>query len=173
MDELNADPLYLSLRQARRLILCNCTSIICQMTTPTGPDLCYALAARKKARYLTRLYDSKLAPAGLSVSQFSILSLLGTHGSLKLAALGELLIMERTSLVRALKPLQAAAYVVTELPEPGKGRSFDLRLSATGRQKVAQAEPLWHDAQREFEAGIGRERAVAQRNAVLELKLSV
>ena len=139
------------------------------MKTPTGPDLCYALAARKKARYLTRLYDSRLAPTGLSVSQFSILSLLDAHGRLKLAELGERLIMERTSLVRALKPLQAAGYVVTELPD--SGRSFDVLLSAAGVQKVAESAPLWRAAQRDFEKEVGRERAVTQRNDVLELHL--
>jgi DNA-binding MarR family transcriptional regulator len=139
------------------------------MTNPTGPNLCYALAARKKARYLTRLYDSRLAPAGLSVSQFTILSLLEEHGRLKLAALGEMLIMERTSLVRALKPLQTAGYVVTETPD--SGRAFDVLLSAAGLQKVAEAAPLWRAAQREFEKEVGRDRAVSQRNDVLALNL--
>jgi DNA-binding MarR family transcriptional regulator len=139
------------------------------MTNPTGPNLCYALAARKKARYLTRLYDSRLAPAGLSVSQFTILSLLEEHGRLKLAALGEMLIMERTSLVRALKPLQTAGYVVTETPD--SGRAFDVLLSAAGLQKVAEAAPLWRAAQRDFEKEVGRDRAVSQRNDVLALNL--
>jgi DNA-binding MarR family transcriptional regulator len=139
------------------------------MTNPTGPNLCYALAARKKARYLTRLYDSRLAPAGLSVSQFTILSLLEEHGRLKLAALGEMLIMERTSLVRALRPLQTAGYVVTETPD--SGRAFDVLLSAAGLQKVAEAAPLWRAAQREFEKEVGRDRAVSQRNDVLALNL--
>jgi hypothetical protein len=77
------------------------------MATPSGPHLCYALAARKSDRHLSRLYDSHLAPAGLSVSQFSILGLLKEHGRRKITELADMLIMERTSLVRALKPLQA------------------------------------------------------------------
>lgn len=137
------------------------------MMTPTGPDLCYALAARKQARYLTRLYDGKLAPAGLSVSQFSILSLLDAHGRLKLAALGELLVMERTSLVRALKPLQTAGLVVSQLPD--SGRAFDVLLSDAGRRKIVEAQPLWRAAQREFETSVGAERAALQRNEVLAL----
>lgn len=139
------------------------------MMTPTGPNLCYALAARKQARYLSRLYDSKLAALGLSISQFSILTLLDTHGRLKLAALAEMLVMERTSLVRALKPLQAAGYVLTERPD--RGRSFDVLLSAAGRDAVAQGVPLWSQAQAEFEQAIGRERAVQQRNEILALHL--
>ncbi|MDB5818183.1 MAG: transcriptional regulator [Rhizobacter sp.] len=140
------------------------------MVTPTGPDLCYALAARKKARYLSRFYDGKLAPCGLSISQFSILSLLRAHGSLKLAKLAELLVMERTSLVRALKPLQTSGWVVTE--RPVGERSFELRLLPAGLQKVGEAAPLWFEAQAAFEAQVGRDSAVRLRNQILELKLA-
>ena len=139
------------------------------MPTPTGPDLCHALAARRKARYLSRLYDSQLAPAGLSVSQFSILSLLQAHGRLKLTDLAQRLIMERTSLVRALKPLQAADLVVTERPDGG--RAFDVMLTPAGLEKLAEAAPLWNGAQSAFEAEVGQERAVRLRDEVLALNL--
>jgi hypothetical protein len=36
------------------------------MATPSRSYVCYALAARKSARHLSRLYDSHWAPAGLS-----------------------------------------------------------------------------------------------------------
>ena len=93
------------------------------MATPNRSYLCYALAARKSARHLSRLYDSHLAPADLSVSQFSILRLLKEHGRLKITQLAQLLIMERTSLVRALKPLQASGWVVAERSD--NRRAFD------------------------------------------------
>ena len=82
------------------------------MATPNGPYRCYALAARKNARHLSRLYDRWLAPAELSVSQFSILALVDAHGQLKITELADMLSMERTTLVRALKPLQTAGWVV-------------------------------------------------------------
>src|SRR5262245_36800244 len=87
------------------------------MATPNDPYRCYALAARKNARYLSRLYDRWLAPAELSVSQFSILALLDAHGQLKISELADMLTMERTSLIRALKPLQTAGWVVAERPD--------------------------------------------------------
>ena len=136
---------------------------------PSGPHLCYALAARQNARHLSRLYDSHLAPAGLSVSQFSILSLLEAYDTLKITKLAEMLIMERTTLVRALKPLQAAGWVVADKPE--SGRSFDMTLSRSGLEKVAEAVPLWRAAQAAFEQEVGRDRAVRIRNEILELNL--
>jgi len=136
---------------------------------PSGPHLCYALAARQNARHLSRLYDSHLAPAGLSVSQFSILALLEAYDTLKITKLAEMLIMERTTLVRALKPLQTAGWVVAGKPE--SGRSFDMTLSRSGLEKVAEAVPLWRAAQAAFEQEVGRDRAVRIRNEILELNL--
>jgi DNA-binding MarR family transcriptional regulator len=139
------------------------------METPSGPRLCYALAARKSARYLSRLYGSHLAPAGLTVSQFSILGLLKQHGRLKITELADMLMMERTSLVRALKPLQASGSVVAD--RSGNGRAFDVTLSASGLEKVAEAMPLWAAAQAAFEGEVGRDRAIRLRDEILELNL--
>lgn len=138
------------------------------MHTPTGPNECYALAARRHARYLSRFYDGKLASVGLSVSQFSILSYLEEHKLLKLLDLADMLVMERTSLVRALKPLQSAGWVIAE--RPTSGRSFDLRLSPAGIQKVEEAAPLWREAQAAFEEHAGRDTAVQLRGQILDLK---
>jgi DNA-binding MarR family transcriptional regulator len=137
------------------------------MATPTAPYLCYALAARKHARQVSRLYDSHLAPAELSVSQFSILALLEAHGQLKITELVDMLGMERTSLVRALKPLQSSGWVIAERPD--SGRSFDVKLTRRGYKKVAQALPLWKSAQAALEREVGRDRAVRLRDEILEL----
>ncbi|NEI19262.1 MarR family transcriptional regulator [Rhizobium leguminosarum] len=138
------------------------------MPTPTGPHLCYALAARQNARHLSRLYDNHLAPAGLSVSQFSILSLLEAYQSLKITSLAEMLSMERTTLVRALKPLQAAGWVVAGRTS---GRAFDVTLSPSGVAKVSEAVPLWENAQAAIEREVGQDRAVRMRDEILELNL--
>jgi DNA-binding MarR family transcriptional regulator len=137
------------------------------MATPNEPYRCYTLAARKNARHLSRLYDRWLAPAELSVSQFSILALLDAHGQLKITELADMLSMERTSLVRALNPLQTAGWVVAERAD--SGRSFDVKLSGRGHKKLAQARPLWKSAQAAFEREVGRERAVRLRDEILEL----
>src|SRR6516162_1114561 len=132
------------------------------MATPNDPCRCYALAARKNARHLSRLYDRWLAPAELS-----ILALLDAHGQLKITELADMLSMERTSLVRALNPLQTAGWVVAERPD--SGRSFDVKLSGRGHKKLAPALPLWNSAQAAFEREVGRDRAVRLRDEILEL----
>jgi DNA-binding MarR family transcriptional regulator len=139
------------------------------MATSNRPYLCYALAARKSARHLSRLYDSHLAPTGLSVSQYSILALLQRYAPLKFDELADIMTMERTTLVRALKPLHAAGWVVTERPD--NGRAFDVTLSPSGLEKFAEATPLWAKAQAAFENEVGRDRAIRFRDGILEFKL--
>ncbi len=80
-----------------------------------------------------------------------------------------MLIMERTSLVRALKPLQASGWVVAERSD--NGRAFDVTLSPSGLEKLAEAMPLWAEAQAAFEREIGRDRAIRLRDGILELNL--
>jgi DNA-binding MarR family transcriptional regulator len=136
------------------------------MTEIDGPDLCYSLATRRGARYLARLYDRRLAPAGITISQFSILSLLERHPGVSVAELARQMVMERTTLVRALRPLQAAGLVQSE---PGSGRALKLFASASGLRKVAEALPAWEAAQAEFETAFGHDRAARLRGDILEL----
>jgi DNA-binding MarR family transcriptional regulator len=132
-----------------------------------GPDLCYSLAARRSARYLTRLYDRHIASTGLASSQFSILSMLECYPGISVAELARTMVMERTTLVRALKPLQEAGWVQSESAGPGRA----LRLSATraGLRKVAEALPAWQAAQAEFEATFGQARAARLRDDILDV----
>ena len=139
------------------------------MSARSGPHLCYALAARKSDRYLSRLYDSHLAPTGLSVSQFAILGLLSVHGPLKITELADMLILERTSLVRALRPLQASGWVTAKRSD--NDRAFDVALSQAGVEKLAEAMPLWAEAQAAFEGEVGRDRAIQFREEILALNL--
>lgn len=132
-----------------------------------GPDLCYSLAARRSARYLARLYDRHFAAAGISSSQFSILSLLERQPDISIAELARKMVMERTTLVRALRPLQDAGLVKSEAAE--RGRALKLSASSAGLKKVAEARPAWKAAQAEFESAFGPDRAARLRSDILEI----
>ncbi len=133
------------------------------------PTLCYCQASRRSARYLTRTYDRHLAPAGISVSQYAILIALEREPDLLVAELAERMVMERTTLVRALQPLRQAGYVVSG--QAGSGRSLALSLSSRGLKKVTEARPLWDAAQNEFEGSFGVRRAVKLRKEMLAASL--
>lgn len=83
------------------------------------------------------------------------------------AGLALAMTMERTTLVRALQPLQKEGWVVSRAPK--HGRAMELSLAAAGKRKVDEAAPLWQSAQQAFDAEFGRERAIALRAALLDI----
>ena len=111
-------------------------------------DFCNCFAARQAARALTRDYERHLAPTGLTSSQFSILILIDERPGVGMRELADELVMDRTSLVRALKPLQRDGLVVIGAAASGGPRQNALALTAAGIAKLADAEPLWRNARR-------------------------
>lgn len=75
------------------------------------------------------------------------------------------MVIERTTLLRALKPLQLLGYEKS-VKESGR-RTIRLAVTALGAVKLADAEPLWEAAQREREQEIGKSEALALRAAFL------
>jgi DNA-binding MarR family transcriptional regulator len=137
---------------------------------PTSPRLsaCNCFATRRAARYITRLYERHLSGAQLTSAQFSILALLDERGSETMNGLAKLLLMDRTTLLRALKPLQRGA-LLNARPSTDDARQLTLSLSPAGRRKLQHAVSLWQDAQREFEAQVGSARAARMRRDLLTL----
>lgn len=72
------------------------------------------------------------------------------------------MVMDRTSLVRAIKPMQRDGLLITKAAARDT-RKLVLSLSSLGQNKVSEAEPLWEKAQREFESRVGPERAAQWR----------
>jgi hypothetical protein len=70
-----------------------------------GPEECTCLAIRQAARHITQFYDQHLAPAGLRITQFSILAKLRRLGPMTINALADELVMDRTTLGRNILPL--------------------------------------------------------------------
>lgn len=137
------------------------------MNEISGPDLCHCLAARRNARFLTRLYDRHLSAAGISVSQFSLLAKLAEQPDISISQLAEYMVMERTTLIRALKPLQAANFVHSRAE--GSRSALRLSISKAGIAKFEESEPLWLEAQKEFEAYAGFDKAASIRGLLLPI----
>lgn len=110
---------------------------------------CHCLAARRRARALTRLYEDRLRPLGLRATQFSILAALALKGPTRLTDLADVLGLERTTLTRSADVLEDAGWVGTADSEDGRERV--LELTDAGRRKVEEAYPAWHAAQDEAE----------------------
>src|SRR5271157_2996991 len=79
--------------------------------------LCNCQAIRQAARQVTQLYDRHLAPVGLRTTQFSLLARLERAGPLAINELAARMVMDRTTMGRALRPLQREGLVAID---PGR-----------------------------------------------------
>ncbi|WP_157972627.1 MarR family winged helix-turn-helix transcriptional regulator [Haloprofundus halophilus] len=110
---------------------------------------CHCLAARKRAREITRLYEEKLRPHGLRATQFSILAALAQTEPTPLGELADLLGLDRTSLTRSANRLEDEGWI--DEAESDDDRMRKLKLTPTGREKIERAYPAWEEAQDEVE----------------------
>jgi DNA-binding MarR family transcriptional regulator len=138
------------------------------MKTPSTLTSCNCFAVRQAARQVTRLYESHLAGAGLTSAQFSILGALGEGGPMTMADLASALVMDRTTLLRAMKPLQREDLLKSS-SSAADPRQLVFALSAAGERRLKEALPLWAKAQEEFEADIGPREAARLRHSLLTL----
>ncbi|KVV55098.1 MarR family transcriptional regulator [Burkholderia territorii] len=129
---------------------------------------CNCLALRQAARFVTQLYERHLAPVGVTPAQFSIMANLSRRPGLLMSELADTLVMDRTTLLRALKPLQRDGFVAATASEHD-ARAHALRLTKLGERTYAQAKVAWQAAQEEFETQFGRERAKALRDELFSL----
>jgi DNA-binding MarR family transcriptional regulator len=123
---------------------------------------CHCFALRQAARYVSALYDRHLAPSGLATSQYSLLAVIHAYPGIGMQQLSERLVMDRTSLVRAIKPLARDGYV-QQAPAPDNSRKLVFSLTAAGQAKFKEARACWVQAQAEYEAGVGAGRAAKLR----------
>lgn len=113
-------------------------------------DSCLCLDVQRTARALARRYDEALRPTGLTNGQFSILMSLNRPRPPAIRDIARLLAMDRTTLTAALKPLERRGLLTVSVAE-GDRRSRHLALTAAGRALMAEAVPLWMNAQAETE----------------------
>lgn len=119
-------------------------------------DLCTCMNLRKASRAITQYYDRMLQPTGLRATQFTILVVTATAGSITITKLAKRLVMDRTTLTRNLRPLEKQGLIKISAGEDQRTRC--LTLSPNGRKKLAKALPLWEKAQQHFEKGLGQAR---------------
>ncbi|ABR91561.1 transcriptional regulator, MarR family [Janthinobacterium sp. Marseille] len=137
------------------------------MSTPVA-NVCNCFAARKAARFITQIYERHLQKAGITGSQYTILTVVRSRPGISMLELAEELGMDRTSLVRALKPLYREAYIV-DAPSETDSRKMLLTLSRAGITKFEESDPHWRAAQQEWNNKVGSERAKALREELISL----
>ena len=108
-------------------------------------DNCMGMRVRRAARVVGNYYDLQLKSAGLKGTQFTLLNAIFLNPSITITQLADLLLLNRTTLNRNLKPLERQGLVRTG---PGKDqRTRVLKLTQEGRGILLRALPLWVEAQ--------------------------
>ncbi|MFP3155842.1 MarR family transcriptional regulator [Lachnospiraceae bacterium ZAX-1] len=127
---------------------------------------CHCLNVRRTGQMITDMYNKNLAPSGLTVSQFSILSQLGCSESVSVSEIAAALSLERTTLVRNLKILEKKGLICDNA---SKGRSRQITLSEKGASCYDTARPFWENAQSNLEDAIGVESLALLANTLARL----
>jgi DNA-binding MarR family transcriptional regulator len=117
------------------------------------PAICNCLALRQAARHASQLYDRHLAPEGLTTSQYSILAKLARLGPQSINALAAMMVMDRTTTTRAVRPLERDRLIAIAPGEDGRTRV--VRITPAGEKRAKAAAARWREAQKEFEAAYG------------------
>jgi DNA-binding MarR family transcriptional regulator len=117
---------------------------------------CPGMRTRQAARALSRLYDEALRPLGIQGSQLSVLVAVAMHGESG-AAIGQLarvLVMDRTTLTRNLRPLERAGLLRTA-PSVRDRRARVIVLTRGGERMLERAYPAWEAATRRIGSSFG------------------
>jgi DNA-binding MarR family transcriptional regulator len=114
---------------------------------------CPCLAARRRARALTRHFDAYLRPHGLRSTQFSVLAALAQRGPTGRGRLADGLGLERTTLTRSAATLERQGWI--ETLEADDARERPLALTTDGRRALDAALPAWKAALDRLERGDG------------------
>ncbi len=108
-----------------------------------NPCLCDSL--RQATRSVTRMYDDALRPAGIRITQYTVLAYLAGKGESRVRDLGAGLLIEETTLTRSLKLLEDSGWIRIRQGEDRRERHVS--ITASGRTLLVRAKPLWERVQ--------------------------
>lgn len=135
-----------------------------QTAARTMAAQCYCFRARRLSRRLTRLYDEALRPLGVQTSQLAVLMAvaLAPEDGAPLGLLADVLVMDRTTLSRNLRPLEKLG-LLRVARSPRDARAKLVLLTAPGQRVIADSLPLWKRAQAGVARAVGRDAAAELR----------
>ena len=117
---------------------------------------CACFNVRRVARVITQFFDAEVRRHGVRPTQTPILGALRAKRGWGMAELSDWLGMERTTLLRNLRPLQRDGLV--RVNGGGRGGHVELEITEKGRAAMAKIYPAWRSAQNKVVATLGKER---------------
>lgn len=126
---------------------------------------CLARQAAMTARAVGRVYAATLRPLGLPPTQVHLLGALTIYPDAGMAELSDILLLDRSTLVRNLKLLERDGLIVSSRPPGSRTKRF--ALTAAGTAKFEAAQPLWRAAHDQLVEALGAD-GLAEACAALE-----
>jgi DNA-binding MarR family transcriptional regulator len=117
---------------------------------------CVCFNLRRVTRMVTQFYDSEMRRHGIRPTQGTILASLMAKENWNMAELSDWLGMDRTTLVRNLRPLQRDGLV--RAIGGGHGNRVELAITAKGRKQIEKLTPAWKSAQSAAVKTLGEKR---------------
>lgn len=127
--------------------------------SPTKDELltvglgCLNFNLKRASRAISQYFDHILDKVGLTSPRFNILMTLGSTDGMELAPMAELLVMDRTTLLRNLEPLETLGYV-EDVPSENK-RARKVALTQEGWEALRLAYPVWKEAHNHLVENLG------------------
>ena len=117
---------------------------------------CVCFILRWFSRAFAQFFVSELHQHGLLPTQTPILGFLAAKPEASMAEVSDWLAMDRTTLVRNLRPLERDGLI--KVAGKGRGRKVSLTLTSKGRSVLQKFLPDWKIAQQKVIKTLGKER---------------
>lgn len=106
---------------------------------------CFCFNLRKITRAVTQLYDQILEPTGIKSTQLSLLAALASTSTRTLTDVSRILVMDRTTLTRNLKPIEKLGLI--EQVKTSDRRAKAYKLTDRGKLVLNNSVNNWNKAQ--------------------------
>jgi len=130
------------------------------------PLPCACQNLRRLTRLVTRIYDEELRKVDIEVTHFGILTALSAIGEANQKTLSAGFAMDSTTLTRTLALLRRQGWITVKAGKDRRERVF--RLTESGKQKFATAQPHWQEAERRLRKTLGPTAWDRMRSVVAE-----
>lgn len=112
---------------------------------------------RKTTRTITQFYDKILQPTGLRSTQCSLLLDIYLNENISVCVLGSILLMDQSTVTRNIELLRKNGYIDIKKEEKDC-RKKSISITDKGLKIIEVATPLWNEAQKKIENGLGKAR---------------
>jgi DNA-binding MarR family transcriptional regulator len=111
---------------------------------------CFCVSVRGLANRLTQLYDDRMAPFDLKVTQYSVMKKIVDKPNSTISEIAQMCDLDRTTLTRSLRILERDGWL--EFVKAKDQREKRLQIKATKTSDFDRAQRAWQQVQKELSA---------------------